>query len=74
MPSFEYEPLVLFLKLDTLDEEEDKRDIDGVGPSNIKVVEQLGDLGGGQDSPKREDVEQTLQQVEFVLQKVSFQK
>jgi hypothetical protein len=39
MPSFEYEPLVLFLKLDTLDEEEDKRDIDGVGPSNIKVVE-----------------------------------
>jgi hypothetical protein len=39
MPSFEYEPLVLFLELDTLDEEEDKRDIDGVVPSNIKVVE-----------------------------------
>ncbi len=29
MPSFEYEPLVLSLELNTLNEEEDKRDIDG---------------------------------------------
>ncbi len=29
MPSFEYEPLVLSLEPKTLDEEEDKRDIDG---------------------------------------------
>ncbi len=32
MPSFEYEPLVMFLELETSNEEEDKGDIDGVGP------------------------------------------
>jgi hypothetical protein len=43
MPSFEYEPLVLSPKLKTLDgeedKEEDKKDIDGVGPLGTKVVE-----------------------------------
>jgi hypothetical protein len=37
MPSFEYEPLILFLERETLDEEEDKRDTYGVGPSNIRI-------------------------------------
>jgi hypothetical protein len=32
MTSFEYEPLILFLKSQILDEEENRRDIDGVGP------------------------------------------
>jgi hypothetical protein len=56
MPSFEYESLVLFLELKTLDEEEDREDIDGVGTSDTKVVEELGDLKGGKDSLKREAI------------------
>jgi hypothetical protein len=39
MPSFEYEPLVVFPKPKTLDEEEDKGDIAGAGPLGTKVVE-----------------------------------
>jgi hypothetical protein len=54
MPSFEYEPLILSPKLETSYEEEDKGDIDGARPSNIKVVEQVGDLRGGKDNPKKE--------------------
>jgi len=61
MPSFEYEPLVLFLELETLDDEEDKGDIDGARPSSIRVLEELGDLRGGKDNLEREDVEQTLE-------------
>jgi hypothetical protein len=38
MPSFEYEPLVLFLELEILDEEENKKDTNGVGPLGTKVV------------------------------------
>jgi hypothetical protein len=38
MPSFEYEPLVLFLELKILDEEENKKDTNGVGPLRTKVV------------------------------------
>jgi len=38
MPSFEYEPLVLFLELEILDEEENKKDTNGAGPSGTKVV------------------------------------
>jgi hypothetical protein len=44
MPSFEYEPLVMSPKLETLDEEKDRRDIDGARPSCTKVVEELGNL------------------------------
>jgi hypothetical protein len=44
MPLFEYEPLVLFPEPETLNEEEDKRDIDGARPSCTKVVEELGNL------------------------------
>jgi hypothetical protein len=61
MPSFEYEPLVLFLKPKISYEEEDRRDIDGAGPSGIRVEEEQGDLGGGKDSPKREAIEETLE-------------
>jgi len=38
MPSFEYEPLVLFPKLDTSNEEKNRGDIDGTKPSSTKVV------------------------------------
>ncbi len=57
MASFEYEPLFLSPKLKTLDEETDKGDIGGVGPSCIKVAEQPGNLIGGKDSLEREVVE-----------------
>jgi len=38
MPLFEYEPLIMSPKLKTLDEEEDKRDTNGVGPLGTKVI------------------------------------
>jgi hypothetical protein len=53
MPSFEYEPLVLPPKRETSNEEEDRGDTYGVGPSNIKVVEEPRNLKGRKDSPKR---------------------
>jgi hypothetical protein len=40
MPSFEYESFVLSLELETLDEEKDKGDTYGVGPSSTRVVEE----------------------------------
>jgi len=55
MPSFEYEPLVLFPKLDTS------------RPLDIRVLEELRDSRRGKDSLKREDAKQTLKQVEYVL-------
>jgi len=54
MPSFEYEPSVLSLELETLNEEEDKGDIDGARPLGTRVIKELGILRGGKDSPKRE--------------------
>jgi len=60
MPSFEYEPLVMSPKLETLDEEKDRRDIDGARPSCTKVVEELGNLWGGMESLEREVAEKTL--------------
>jgi hypothetical protein len=54
MPSFEYEPLVLFPKLETWDEEEDKGNIDGARPLGIKTIEEEPwDFRGGKDSPKK---------------------
>jgi hypothetical protein len=61
MLPFEYEPLILYLKLETSNEEEDKGDIDGVGPSSIRVAKEPGDLRGGKDSLEREVVKQTLE-------------
>ncbi len=74
MPLFEYEPLVVFAKLEILNEEEDKGDIHGVGPSNTKIVEQSKDLRGGKDGHEREAIEQTLEQVNFFWWEVSFQE
>jgi hypothetical protein len=39
MPTFEYELLILSLKPETSNEEENKGDIDGVGPLGTKMVE-----------------------------------
>ncbi len=38
-------------------------DTNGVGPLGVGVQEELGDLRRGKDSPKREDVEQTLERI-----------
>jgi hypothetical protein len=38
MPSFEYETLILSLELETSDEEKDRGDTDGVGPSSTRVT------------------------------------
>jgi hypothetical protein len=60
VPSLEYEPLVLSLELRTSNEEENKGDIDGVGPSCIRIVEEeQRDLIGGMDTPKREATSKT---------------
>jgi len=72
MPSFEYESLVLFPELKISDEEEDKGDIDGVGTSDTRVVEELGDLKRRKDSFKREAIKQTLEPVKSILQKNQF--
>jgi len=57
MPSFEYEPLVLSPKPETSNEEENRRDIDGAGPSSIKITEELRNLIGGKKSLEREVIE-----------------
>jgi len=67
MPSFEYEPLVLSPKPKTSNEEENKGDIDGVGRLGIRVLEEPRNLKGGKNSPKKEDIEQILEQIEFCL-------
>ncbi len=74
MPLFENEPLVQFPKPETSNEEEYRGDIDGARTSGTKIVEQPRDLRRGKDSPKREAIEQTLEQVKFVLQEVNFQE
>ncbi len=68
MPSFEYEPLVMFPKPKTSNEEEDKGDTDGEGPPGTRFIKELGDLKGGKDSLEREDAKQTLEQEKHVLQ------
>ncbi len=60
MPLYEYEPLVLFPKPETSNEEEKKGDTNGARPSSTRVVEELRNFIGGKDSPKREAVEQIL--------------
>jgi hypothetical protein len=55
MPTFDYEPLVLSPEPKTLDEEEDKGNIDGARPSSTRTSkEELRDLRRGKDSFKRE--------------------
>jgi len=61
MPSFEYEPLVLSLKPKTSNEEKDKGNINGVGPSSTKIIEEeLEDFKRGKDNPKREVIGKTI--------------
>jgi hypothetical protein len=72
MPSFEYKPLILFPKLKTLNEENDKGDTNGVGSSNIRIAKEPKDFRGRKDNSKREVAEQILEQVEIVTQEVSF--
>ncbi len=43
MPPFEYEPLVISLKPEISNEEENEGDIDGVGPSNTKITKEPRD-------------------------------
>jgi hypothetical protein len=60
MPSFEHEPLVLFLKPNTSYEEENKGNTNGVGQSSTRVAKEPRDLIRGKDSPKKEATEHTL--------------
>ncbi len=54
MLTFEYEPLVLSLELETSNEEKDRGNINGVGPLSTKTLkEEPKDLRGGKDSLKK---------------------
>jgi hypothetical protein len=54
-PSFQYEPLVLTPKQETLDEEEKKGHTNGVRPSRIRTEEEEPTyLRGGRDSSHKE--------------------
>ncbi len=51
IPSFQYKPLVLAPELETSNEEEEKRHIDGVGWLETKTTEdEPTNLKGGRDS------------------------
>ncbi len=53
--SFQYEPLVISLELETLDEEEDKGNTHGAGPSSTWTKEEEPrDFRGRKDSPQKE--------------------
>ncbi len=52
---FEYEPLVLSLELETLDEEKYRKDFGGAGPLGTRTIKkELGDFIGGKESPNKE--------------------
>jgi hypothetical protein len=60
MPTFEYDPLVLYLEPKTLDEEEDKGDTSGVGPLDTRTTkEEPGDLKGRKERFNREAIGKT---------------
>ncbi len=74
MPSFEYEPLVLFPKPETLNDEKNKGIIDGVRPLGTRIAkEELKDFRGGKDSLKKEAggktyaSKQILEPIKFVV-------
>lgn len=55
MPTFEYELLVFFLELKTLNEENDKRNTNSVGPLGTKTSkDKLRELRGGKYNLKKE--------------------
>ncbi len=72
MPSFEYEPLVLFPRPETSNEEENKGDTYGEGPLGTRFLKEPRYRRGGKDSLEKEDAEQTLKQEKHVLQEVNF--
>jgi hypothetical protein len=74
MSSFEYEPLVMSLDLKTSDEEENRRDTNGARPSGTRIAKEPKDLRGGKDSHEKEAAKKILEQVEFVLQEISYQE
>ncbi len=52
--------MVLHPKHEISNEEEDKGDIGGVGPSNTRILEEeLGDLKGGKENSNREAINKT---------------
>ncbi len=57
MPSFEYEPLVLSLELESSDEKKNRGDIDGARPLGIRVEKKARNFRGGKNNPKKEAVE-----------------
>lgn len=77
MPTFEYDPLFLSLEPKTLDEEEDKGDTSGVGPSDtITTKEEPGDLKGRKESLNREAIgktciKQSWELLKFVVQDIN---
>jgi hypothetical protein len=79
IPSFQYEYLVLIPKLEILNEEEERGNMNGAGPlgTKIKEEEQI-DLEGGKYSPQKEvggmtyALKQTLEPIESILQEVSY--
>lgn len=53
--------MVLYPKHETLNEEEDKGDIGGVGPLNTRIVEEEpGDLRGGKEKFIKEAISKTF--------------
>jgi hypothetical protein len=55
IPFFQYEALVFTPKSKTSDEEEERGQIDGVGPSKTRTIkEEPVDLKGGRDSSQKE--------------------
>jgi hypothetical protein len=55
IPSFQYELLIRTPKPKTLDEEKERRQIDGAGPSERTIEQELVDLRGGRDRFQKED-------------------
>ncbi len=77
IPSFQYELLVFIPELETLDEEEEKGNIDGVGSLGTKIEEEEPvDFKGGKYSPHKEvkgmtyALEQTLKPIESIYKRL----
>ncbi len=81
IPFFQYELLVLIPESKTLDEEEKKGQIDGVGPSKTRTIKAKPiDLKGGRDSSQKEAKgmknvsKQNLKPLESIPHEVSSQE
>jgi hypothetical protein len=81
MLAFEYEPLVLFPKVETSYEDEDRGNTNGAGPLGTRILEEEPrDLKGGKDSFRREvggetyALERILEPIKSIVQEVSYLK